>query len=273
VFPGYFDSVFFFISIYLKLKRNRFSVIGIDNNLDEPVSNIDKLKLSFKKVLCAPYDGVMTYVDKPSFTLKKLLNKKEILTGVSCVNEKNIIEVNNSKNDIPVITFIGRLTENKGISRLCKIIDLFEEHNFDTKYNIVGNGELSKCLYEKYADSSNIILHGGVDSKTVYKIISESSCLILPSLYEPWGLVVSESLLSGVPVIVSKEVGARELVIEGVNGSVVDFDDESIYEKFRDLVISLTKFDSSKIIESASSKKTEIVSIKISNYFKRLLEQ
>jgi glycosyltransferase involved in cell wall biosynthesis len=48
-------------------------------------------------------------------------------------------------------------------------------------------------------------------------------CLVFPSLwYETHGLVVSEALARGVPAIVSRMTGARDLIQDGVNGLVVD---------------------------------------------------
>ena len=46
--------------------------------------------------------------------------------------------------------------------------------------------------------------------------------LVVPSLYEPWGLVAHEGLASGLPVIATDQVGAADDLIEpGLNGDVV----------------------------------------------------
>ena len=46
--------------------------------------------------------------------------------------------------------------------------------------------------------------------------------LVLPSLYEPWGLVVHEGLAHGLPVIATDQVAsADDLVESSVNGYVV----------------------------------------------------
>ena len=39
--------------------------------------------------------------------------------------------------------------------------------------------------------------------------------LILPSTYEPWGLVVNEAMAAGMPVLVSNEVGAHYDLVDG----------------------------------------------------------
>jgi glycosyltransferase involved in cell wall biosynthesis len=56
-----------------------------------------------------------------------------------------------------------------------------------------------------------------------------ASCFVLPSShYEQWGLVINEAMASGLPVLVSRACGgARDLVREGENGFLFDYDDEA----------------------------------------------
>jgi glycosyltransferase involved in cell wall biosynthesis len=50
-----------------------------------------------------------------------------------------------------------------------------------------------------------------------------AGCFVLPSLSEPWGLVVNEAMASGLPVLVSRRCGcATDLVREGENGFLFD---------------------------------------------------
>ena len=58
--------------------------------------------------------------------------------------------------------------------------------------------------------------------KNLPAVYADVDALVLPSLYEPWGLVVHEGLANGLPVIVTDQVGsADDLVESGVNGYVV----------------------------------------------------
>jgi glycosyltransferase involved in cell wall biosynthesis len=52
--------------------------------------------------------------------------------------------------------------------------------------------------------------------------MAEAGCLILPSRFEPWGVVVQEAAASGQAVICTSTCGAASrLVLDGYNGRVV----------------------------------------------------
>lgn len=61
---------------------------------------------------------------------------------------------------------------------------------------------------------------------------SAADLLVLPSLDEPWGLVVNEAMCCGVPAVVSSRVGARlDLVIPGITGAVFRAGDAADLER------------------------------------------
>lgn len=49
---------------------------------------------------------------------------------------------------------------------------------------------------------------------------------VLASQFEPFGAVVNEALLAGIPVVCSDRAGARVLIQDGINGTVVDASDK-----------------------------------------------
>uniref|UniRef100_UPI001F086A06 glycosyltransferase n=1 Tax=Helicobacter suis TaxID=104628 RepID=UPI001F086A06 len=69
--------------------------------------------------------------------------------------------------------------------------------------------ELEKQLNTRLEKAENASLNS---------LLCAHDMLILPSLKEPWGLVVEEALSAGLPVLVSLACGAQVLVQEGVNG-------------------------------------------------------
>jgi glycosyltransferase involved in cell wall biosynthesis len=69
------------------------------------------------------------------------------------------------------------------------------------------------------------------------EVYGKSSVLVHPSVSEGFGYVVAEAMASGIPVIVTRNAGAADLVTDGVNGYVVPArDPEAIRERLAHLV-------------------------------------
>jgi glycosyltransferase involved in cell wall biosynthesis len=62
---------------------------------------------------------------------------------------------------------------------------------------------------------------GPLDKASLVRSYQDSSVVVLPSVEDGFGLVVSEALACGIPVIVTEHVGARDIVRSGYNGFVV----------------------------------------------------
>src|SRR5579872_6068251 len=69
----------------------------------------------------------------------------------------------------------------------------------------------------------NVCFAGYVPNEALVQWYQEHDVLILPSLKEPWGLVVEEALNYGLPVLVSNRVGcAKDIVEHWQTGLVFD---------------------------------------------------
>jgi UDP-glucose:(heptosyl)LPS alpha-1,3-glucosyltransferase len=59
-------------------------------------------------------------------------------------------------------------------------------------------------------------------SKEIERYFAAADCFLFPTIYEPYGMVISEAMAAGLPVITSKSAGAAELITHGVDGWLVD---------------------------------------------------
>ncbi|WP_163533110.1 glycosyltransferase [Helicobacter suis] len=107
---------------------------------------------------------------------------------------------------------IARLSAVKNLEFLLLVF----AHLPELSLSVVGTGELEEKL--KNMASPNVVFLGAIENASLNSLLCAHDMLILPSLKEPWGLVVEEALSAGLPVLVSLACGAQVLVQEGVNG-------------------------------------------------------
>lgn len=120
--------------------------------------------------------------------------------------------------------FSGRYTSAKCIDLLWKAFsELQAENPRDWELWCLGKGDLPAFAHP-------LIKHFGfVQPKDMQRFITETGVFILPSQFEPWGVVVHEFAIAGFPLVCSTDVGAAELFLrEGENGFI--FNANNIYE-------------------------------------------
>jgi glycosyltransferase involved in cell wall biosynthesis len=67
---------------------------------------------------------------------------------------------------------------------------------------------------------------GFVQAADLPALLAESGCLVLPSRFEPWAVVIHEAAAAGLPVVCTWVCGAApHLVIDGYNGVIISPDD------------------------------------------------
>ncbi len=88
---------------------------------------------------------------------------------------------------------------------------------------IVGDGSFRPRVEAAAAEADgHIIYPGRLSNDDVLHAYLAADLLVLPSLFEPWGLVVNEAMACGLPVIVSDRVGCvDDLVRHGETGLIV----------------------------------------------------
>lgn len=86
---------------------------------------------------------------------------------------------------------------------------------------LCGSGAMEPALREMAVDG--VTFAGFLDAAAVSREVAKSLALVLPSLQEPWGLVVNEAVSLNIPVLCTENVGARDtLVRTGVNGFIFE---------------------------------------------------
>jgi glycosyltransferase involved in cell wall biosynthesis len=143
--------------------------------------------------------------------------------------------------DKPFFLSVCRFAPEKNLGRLVKAFISYRDRvseseswdlvlcgdgpEFPGLCNFIGRTAYSKALH----------LPGFLQSHELTSWYAQASAFVLPSLSEPWGLVVNEAASAGLPVLVSNRAGCAETLVpapEGTTGAQFDpFDVEELTSK------------------------------------------
>lgn len=121
-----------------------------------------------------------------------------------------------------VVVFVGGLNLRKGVQYL---LQAFAELRAPRKMlHLIGQADplFIKQLGSRPWWTPEVRLHGHVPQYELKQHLSRAHVLVLPSVEDGFGLVVSQALACGCPVIVTRNTGAHELIENGRNGYVID---------------------------------------------------
>lgn len=121
-----------------------------------------------------------------------------------------------------VVLFCAKLQPWKGPMDM---LEAFSRANVPASYLVfAGDGPLRSGLEQRARDlgiEDRVRFLGFVNQTQLPSVYRAADLLVLPSYYEPFGLVVNEAMLCGLPVLVSDRVGAKfDLVQPGENGFI-----------------------------------------------------
>ena len=124
--------------------------------------------------------------------------------------------------------FVGRLDNFKGALRCVKAFENIHQKYSDWKFSIVGDGEdyqpIVNYLESRKELESKIKLKGQLSKTQIAIEMQHADFLVFPSKHESFGLVITEALSAGLPVIVGNTTAPKEFV-DAENGILVPFDD------------------------------------------------
>lgn len=181
----------------------------------------DLLKGLLIRLFC---DALMVSGKRAAAHCSKNLGVPEsrIVTGYSAVDNTHFQrqEVKRSH----VLLCVARFVHEKNLEFLVKAFrhaNLTEDHELW----LVGSGPLESIL--RNVQDPRIIVREWVSYDDLPMLYSRAEWLILPSRFEPWGLVVNEAMAAGVPVIVSECCGCVPDLVVDSTGYMFDPTDVS----------------------------------------------
>jgi glycosyltransferase involved in cell wall biosynthesis len=127
-----------------------------------------------------------------------------------------------SRHKPPVIGAMGRFVKKKGFDVFIDALTLVKHRGYNFKAILAGSGAEEKALRAKIREAGleNIVsMPGWVEDKKEFFNSIDVFCL--PSLHEPFGIVLLEAFIHGVPVISTDSEGPRDFITANFDALVV----------------------------------------------------
>jgi len=145
--------------------------------------------------------------------------------------------------------FIGSFYEIKGIDILIAAIK--KSTYLKMKICLIGSGDYGNEIpsLKKYCD---LYVYDNLKQHEIRKFLSKSKFLILPSRGDSFGLVVTESMFCGTPVIVSNVSGVAQQVKHNYNGFILNENTEDELSRIMSQVLNIRDEDYNLLRMNAS---------------------
>ncbi|WP_373034675.1 glycosyltransferase family 4 protein [Sulfurimonas sp.] len=155
--------------------------------------------------------------------IKKGFSENKLLVNNYGVDLNSFKHVEKMDNKFRII-YCGSFSIGKGLHYLLKAFNELKINNAELW--LVGASKIvDKALLEVIRKMNinfeNIIFKGQFPQNELYKLYSQGTIFILPSLADGFAMVVPQALSCGLPVIVTESTGAKDIVKEGVNGFII----------------------------------------------------
>jgi starch synthase len=201
-----------------ELKKRKVTLKGVTNGIDPGFFSPSVVAGSNPDMLFDPADKEDNLKGKKSCKagLLREIEEGRDFGGVRCYGTlSNLVEM-------PLFTFIGRLSEQKGVDILIEVLGVLLEKELHVQMLLLGNGSDSFtsrliALSEDERFSGRMCFLKGFSPELANKIFAAGDFFIVPSRYEPCGLTdFIAQLFGNIPVV--HHVGGLVKVKNGVTG-------------------------------------------------------
>jgi glycosyltransferase involved in cell wall biosynthesis len=221
------------------LRRSAFPlVVGTEDN-PSSVQNDTRLHAVGRRVLLPHVDAVLTYSQEAREMYLGRFRARQPVVASALVQSEQVIRDRLERAGSAahaqarslgllgkrVLLYVGRLAPEKRVDRLVDCFSRIRAAVPDAVLVLVGDGPERERLAHRGAGGvadRSVVFAGRLEGEALAAWYRVGTVFALASEHEPFGAVVNEALLAGMPVVCSDRAGARVLVAPGRNGAVVD---------------------------------------------------
>lgn len=240
-----------------------------------------------------PTESIIPIIKKWGVACKKhttnvpmRINKNKIIPIATGVMEKDFADPDGNKirkkygikNDEILLLLISRLTSEKNINFLFDTVQEILRKNKKIHFMLVGDGYLVPELKEKTKKEKledKIIFTGPVPGEEIKNYYAAGDIFVYASKSETQGMIITEAMYIGLPIVAVKAPGIESLVENNENGILVSEDKKEFIEATEKLIAdeNLRRKMAEKSAKIAREKYTsKICAQKMLEVYKSLLK-
>ena len=165
----------------------------------------------------------LTVIEKYGIDPAKVTTVHNAVTPLS----EELLNVQANKPKEKVVTFLGRITMQKGPEYFVEAAAKVLKNNHNVRFVMAGSGDMMDKMILLAAErgiSDRLHFPGFQKGKQVYEMLKASDVYMMPSVSEPFGISPLEAMQMGVPSIISKQSGCAEILNNVIKTDYWDID-------------------------------------------------
>ena len=197
----------------------------------------DKMACRFEEWSCRKAKQLVT---STRFHAKTISNEYNIDINYIRILSLGIIDKNpndkviKSQGNLFKILYVSRLEHRKGTLAFLRSIPYIHKQYQNIQVDIIGTDrahapggiKFQQFFNENFSDYSEAVtFHGFVDDLMLDLFYKEADILVVPSVYESFGLIYVEAMMYGVPSVATVAGGIPEVITNGVDGFTIGIND------------------------------------------------
>ena len=208
--------------IIKKLMRKPYLVWARGQDIYQP----EPLFKYIFKVVIMNADFVVALTKNMMDVIQKNYDRRDVIVisnGIDLEKFRNIPKI--IKRENKCVIYVGRFRSVKGLTYLIQAMKIINNHDSSIRLVLIGKGpeeaKLKNLVKELNLDEY-IEFKGQIPNENIPGYLADSDVFVLPSLSEGFPNVVLEAMASGLPIVATRVTGLSEIILDGINGLLVE---------------------------------------------------
>jgi glycosyltransferase involved in cell wall biosynthesis len=187
---------------------------------------LNALGFALEPLYLAPYHHtpIVTISESTRKDLRRMGFKGSIRVMPIAIEELHVSQV--KKASVPTFLYVGRLAPSKRVHDIIRAFSVFHEQAGAARLSLIGTGDSQyvaglKRQTESLRVAEQVEFLGWLPPPEKHRHMAQATALLMASVREGWGLVITEANALGTPAIVYDVPGLRDAVHDGETGLVV----------------------------------------------------